>query len=76
MNKVVVETKPRIYWNVIVFDPILKKKNYFQYADKNFKILIDLKKEGFEIIKNFISKGSEIKREINLCSKCFQNGGN
>jgi len=74
MNKRTVLTVPRNYYNVVVLDPNTKRKQYFQYRERDVQILLDFKNDGFIILKDFITKGNEIKNEINLCKKCNQGG--
>jgi hypothetical protein len=73
-NKIVVEKRARIYYNVIILDLLNKTKKFLQFPEKNYKILEDLKlrskEENYKILKDYISKGSETIKEISICDKC------
>jgi len=73
-NKIVVEKRDRIYYNVIILDIVNKTKKFLQFPEKNYKILEDLKlrskEENYKILKDYCSKGSEIRKEISVCTKC------
>ncbi len=69
-TKVILEKRERTYYNVIILDFITKEKKFLQYANKDYKILTELKEKGFKVIKDYLSKGSEIKKEISVCTLC------
>lgn len=69
-NKATISRRNRIYWNVVIFDPIFKRKKYMQFKEKNLQIFEDFKKDGFKVTKDFITKGWEIKKEITVCNNC------
>ena len=69
-NKVITEKRDRTYYNVIVLDLITKEKKFLQYANKDYKILAELKEKGYKVIKDYLSKGNEIRKEISVCTKC------
>jgi hypothetical protein len=74
-TKKIVETRNRIYWNIILLDLLTKEKKYLQYLQKDLSILEELNKRGveenFKVIKDYITKGIEIKKEITVCNNCI-----
>jgi len=73
-NKIVITKKDRIYYNIVILDLLTKQKKFLQFSEKNYKILEDLKLrsklENFKVLKDYVSKGNEIKKEISVCTLC------
>lgn len=69
-NKVVILTRERTYYNIIVLDFLTKNKKYYQYFVKDIKILEELKEKGSKILKDYFSKGKEIVKEEIRCNNC------
>jgi len=70
-NKKIITQRKRTYWNVVVLDFITKTKKFFQYREKDLQILDNLKNEkGYKILKEYITSGQEIVKEINVCNNC------
>lgn len=70
MNKVVVNSVPRNYYNLVMLNLNTKKKEFFSFKEKNFSFIKEKELNGYKFLRDFYSKGSEIKKEISLCSKC------
>jgi len=70
MIKIVSISVPRNYYNLVMLNPTRKKKEFFYFKEKNFSFIKEKEIEGYKFLKDFYSKGSEIKKEISLCSKC------
>lgn len=69
-NKVINLTREKFYYNVAVLNPATKVKEIKNFSERNTKILDDLRLAGFKILKDYMSRGSEIVEEIKLCNKC------
>jgi hypothetical protein len=70
MNKKIVSTRDVSYWNLCVLSPITKKKEYYSYPQKDIGIIKKFEKDGYKVLKDFFTKGSEIKKEKSICKQC------
>jgi len=71
MNKITVETRPRTYYNIIIKNRLVKQPRFMQFETKDQKTLEDLEKQGWKVVKESYSKGTEIVKEQILCEDCF-----
>ena len=69
-NTLVTAIRDKYYYNVIILNQITKEKEYKSYGEKNIKILDDLKLAGFKVLKDYMSRGSEIISEQKICGEC------
>jgi radical SAM superfamily enzyme with C-terminal helix-hairpin-helix motif len=70
LNLKVISTRIKNYWNVVILNFNTKKKEYHQYPKRDTNILRNFEINGFKVLKEFMTKGSEIVKEIKLCNDC------
>lgn len=70
MHKVIIETRPRNYYNIIIVSRTVKNERFLQFERKDQNILDNLKKQGWRVIHESFSKGNEIVKEKNICEEC------
>jgi hypothetical protein len=73
MFKKVVDKRERDYYNVVFINKNNKNslEKVFKDRDVNyFKELEELKNDGWDKIKEFITHGWEIIKELNVCVNC------
>ena len=73
MSVVVIDKRDKSYYYLVIKKQRNLKKEYLQYKDK-IELEIakeELKRFGYEIIKEFTTNGYEIAKENRLCIKCI-----
>jgi hypothetical protein len=70
LNLRVISTKIKNYWNVVTLNFDTKKKEYHQFPERDISIIKNFERDGFKVLKEFMTKGSEIVKEIKLCNDC------
>lgn len=70
-SKVINLTREKFYYNVAVLNPATKVKEIKNFSTRDPKILDDLREAGFKVLKDWVTRGSEIVNENKLCSKCI-----
>ena len=69
-NKLIVETRPRSYYTVLLKHRTIKHLRYEQYIEKDERALANLERLGWKVLKEKYSKGTEIARELITCKEC------
>ena len=72
MNRITIETRERSYYNIIIKHKTVKKERFMQFERKDQNILDDLKRNGWTVVYEVFSKGSEIVKEKILCEDCYK----
>jgi len=72
MNKIIVETRPRSYYNIIVKHKIVKRPRFLQFINKDSRKIAELEKFGWKVVRENFSRGTEIVKETRVCEKCVK----
>jgi len=69
-NRIIVETRPRNYYSIIIIHKIVKNPRFMQFKTKDQNILDNLQRAGWKVVHENFSKGNEIVREKIICEDC------
>jgi len=74
MNRLIIKTRPQVYYILLVQHIKSKsKKRYFHYHTKEEVDFVELEKEGWKKLKERFTTGTEIVKESKLCGECYNN---
>ena len=71
LNKIVLDKRKKTYYNIL----FKKKRNNQILIKRNFmnaELIEQLKRDGWDKIKERSSIGWEISRELNVCKECYK----